>query len=195
MAIATNIFVGVALCYVATVCYLALGDLEGLKGVQLNSIFDREVLEDAMAKNAVCNDGTPAVYYSKINPESTEWLFFLEGGADCYNEKSCKDRYDTMYMWLMTGSLDYNPPTYERSGFLSSDCEQNPVFCKTNRIALRYCSSDQWAGDQGADPNSKLPLHFRGKNIVTEVIKQVVGKYKHIKKATRITLTGNSAGG
>ena len=43
---------------------------------------------------AVCNDGSPAVYYWKksSNPSNNKWLVFLEGGGQCYDKKSCQKR-------------------------------------------------------------------------------------------------------
>lgn len=42
---------------------------------------------------------------------------------------------------------------------------------------------------------SSVPYHFRGKKIVLEIVKQVVRSHQTIKQATRITLSGDSAGG
>ena len=37
--------------------------------------------------NAVCNDGTPGIYYWKKSPTgSNRWLLFLTGGEACVNK-------------------------------------------------------------------------------------------------------------
>lgn len=70
----------------------------------------RQALKDADKKDAVCNDGTAPLYYINLNPDSTEWLFYLQGGGDCYNKASCADRA-AIASDLMTGSLNVNPET------------------------------------------------------------------------------------
>jgi hypothetical protein len=43
---------------------------------------------------AICNDGTPAGYYLRKNPESTKWSIWFggsEGGA-CHDAASCAKR-------------------------------------------------------------------------------------------------------
>ena len=40
---------------------------------------------------AVCNDGSPAVYYLKEG-DPTLWLVYLEGGGWCYDEQTCTKR-------------------------------------------------------------------------------------------------------
>ena len=142
--------------------------------------------------NAYCNDGSAPVYYKKLNPESKEWLIYLEGGGDCYNKASCEDRQN-IYPFLMTGALDKTSETVTYEGFLSSDCEVNPAFCNANKFFFHYCSSDQWAGN--AFPSGDQPLYFQGMNIVKANIKQLIKKYPAIKEATHITLSGDSAGG
>ncbi len=93
----------------------------------------------------------------------------------------------------MTGDLSKTSPSLTMGGFLSTDCAENALFCKANMIFYHYCSSDQWSGDIAADSTNKW--HFRGKNIILEILRQVVTKYPAIRKASRITLSGDSAGG
>lgn len=49
-----------------------------------------------------CNDGSIPVYYEKVQDNSNKWVLALEGGADCYNDSSCKDRYENV-PYLMQG--------------------------------------------------------------------------------------------
>ncbi len=53
--------------------------------LSLDHFMTREQLEDASSKDALCNDGTPPVYYKRINPVSSVWLVHLEGGALCFD--------------------------------------------------------------------------------------------------------------
>lgn len=56
------------------------------------------VLEKQAIKSdpeAVCNDGSLAVYYIKKNSQSKNWLIYLEAGGQCYDEDSCVKRWNS----------------------------------------------------------------------------------------------------
>ena len=78
-------------------------------------------------------------------------------------------------------------------GVLSLDCEVNPHFCKSNIFFVHYCSSDLYVGEREY-PYENFVVHFKGKSIVEEIVKQIVSFYPQIEKASRITLGGDSAG-
>ena len=49
--------------------------------------------------NAVCNDGTPAIYFWKESPtNSTEWLLYFEGGEFCNDDTSCTSRLNDCHL-------------------------------------------------------------------------------------------------
>ena len=76
---------------------------------------------------------------------------------------------------------------------LSLDCNVNPHFCKANIFFVHYCSSDLYVGEREY-PYQDFIVHFNGKRIVDEVVKQIVSLYSQISQATRIILGGASAG-
>ena len=66
---------------------------------------------------------------------------------------------------------------------------------------MHYCSSDLYIGekehslqDSIQDSIQNSILHFNGKRILREIVKQIVSFYPQIEKASRITLGGGSAG-
>ena len=65
----------------------------------------KQVVVNATERNAVCNDGSPAVYYTYTNPDSDRWLIYLEGGGSCVSALSCWVRYFSMHR-LMTSKKE-----------------------------------------------------------------------------------------
>lgn len=50
---------------------------------------------DGVDPLAVCNDGSPAIYgFQKSPTGSNKWLVILAGGASCYDEKTCTERWN-----------------------------------------------------------------------------------------------------
>ena len=102
---------------------------------------------------------------------------------------------------------------------LSSNCEENPVFCQHGHVLIPYCSSDLWLGDENAtsrtypslkkkepcecfdqecfefNPTSEdLQFTFRGRTIFQSVIQELNEIY-NLQEAAEIILVGSSAGG
>ena len=73
----------------------------------------------------------------------------------------------------MTASYDVIPREMTVQGVLSLDCDVNPHFCNANIFFVHYCSSDVYAG-QREYPYKDIIVHFNGKRIVEEVVKQIV---------------------
>lgn len=137
---------------------------------------------------ALCNDGTGAVYY--VRPAATaagrnRWVIQFQGGGLCSTPDSCARRWcsvDTNFgMTQMTATLAPTVGTVgdgilRHGGALG---EPNPVG-DWNHVFLRYCSSDSWAGTAGAvdvdalHPVSGAPVRFRiefnGSRIVDAVV-------------------------
>lgn len=145
-------------------------------------------LADAAQKKALCNDGTPPVYYKHLNENSSEWLIFLEGGGGCFSEADCLKRYQHSRR-LMTASFDVIPRSVTGGGVLSLDCNVNPHFCNANIFFIHYCSSDLYSGDMEYEYKGS-PVYFKGKIIVEEVINQIAHKHPQLAQATRIVFGG-----
>lgn len=94
-------------------------------------------------KDAVCLDGSPAVYYIKpgIELDSSKWILFFEGGGWCYDFQDCKARSAT---GLGTSSHTIpcmQNPYLERTGYGSSNLVRN-----FTKVHINYCDGGSFAG-------------------------------------------------
>lgn len=153
------------------------------------TVLTRRVVSNAAARNAVCNDGTPPVYFTSLVPGATRWMLYLEGGAGCYNEASCADRLQN-YHYLVS-STDMNG-TLEQTGPFQRDCSLNPALCNANLAFVHYCTSDWWVGTA---QNSSAGVPFLGKYVVRAVVEEVTAMPEFQASATQLLLAGLSAGG
>ena len=96
---------------------------------------------------AVCNDGTPAVYYWKTSSNPTnKWLVFLNGGDQCYSKLSCQAR--RKFLFDLTSSKNYGS-TRDIGGVFDDSTAISPL-ADANKAFVMYCSSDGHMGDQEA---------------------------------------------
>ena len=171
-----------------------------LMAAVLNSVSEAAPLQkrtvfNAGGRQAVCNDGSPAVYYFRPGTGSgvNNWVIFLAGGGLCYSVESCNER-NIRSPELMT-SLN-KPATFIGNGVLSDLPPQNPDFYNANHVAIPYCSSDLWSGDREKS-GATGGFEFRGLKIVRAVVHDLrnnAGGPK-ISSANRILFAGTSAGG
>ena len=131
--------------------------------------------------DAICNDGTPAVFYygPASRPEDgAKWIIFLQGGGSCRDGQSCAQRWcsiDTNFgMDKMSTSL--TKETIRAGGFL--DPAARNEFGSWNRVLIYYCSSDQWSGTKtstlqavtGSGAAVEFEMPFRGSQIIDAVL-------------------------
>jgi len=147
---------------------------------------------DAVKRKAICNDGSPAVYYFEpgYGDGAKRWVISLRGGWYC-NAAPCSGRPS----YLMT-SLDSPEIWVAPEGLLSNDSIQNPDFYNANHVMIHYCSSDLWSGNK-TRPGPQGPFHFRGRKIFRSVIRDLMNKSAPnlTEQGTEILLQGGSAGG
>ena len=154
-------------------------------------------VSQAESRNAVCNDGTPAVYFIRrgIEEGSTRWIIHLQGGGFCYNSETCNRRGGQESELMTTGRTPRSRPG---NGILSSSNGDNKFFASVNQVFVAYCSSDLWSGDRAASPETN-GLHFRGASIVRAVIEDLadpsITASPNLAEATDILFSGSSAGG
>lgn len=146
-------------------------------------------VENAVAKGAVCLDGSPPAYHfspgfgSGIN----NWLVQIEGGGWCNNVTTCLARKNTRL-----GSSKAMVKELSFSGILSNKQKFNPDFYNWNRIKVRYCDGSSFTGDVEA-VNPATNLHFRGARVFLAIIEDL--QAKGMKNAQNAILSGCSAGG
>lgn len=192
------------------------GTVGGLgAGVELT----RYVVDVKRYPQAICNDGTPAIFYyaEATRPEDRDkWLIFLQGGGSCVDGQSCAQRWcsiETAYgMDKMTTSL--SKPQIRANGFLTPESQNR--FGTWNRVLIFYCSSDTWSGDAVRTVQATLgngtvrdyDIYFKGSRIIDAVIDTLrnasprrrvvrhdVPPWPDLDDATDVLFGGASAGG
>eukprot|EP01059_Diplonema_ambulator_P017613 TRINITY_DN29621_c0_g1_i1.p1 TRINITY_DN29621_c0_g1~~TRINITY_DN29621_c0_g1_i1.p1 ORF type:complete len:400 (+),score=147.18 TRINITY_DN29621_c0_g1_i1:49-1200(+) len=140
---------------------------------------------------AKCLDGTDfAMYWRKAidgSQHPNEWVFFLQGGGCCIGELACKHRAEGM----LGSSLNYSDTSIDVSGTCSQDKTYNP-FWDFNHVFLPYCSGDLHTGTETED--NQWGLRFAGHHNVNSTVQWLL-KNADLSQATRVLLTGDSAGG
>ncbi|HKR64194.1 MAG TPA: pectin acetylesterase-family hydrolase [Thermoanaerobaculia bacterium] len=185
----------------------------------------RYTIDTSKFPNAVCNDGTPGVFYyapATREEDRNKWFIFLQGGGGCRDGQSCAERWchvNTNYgMDKMTSSL--TKPFIRGNGFL--DPRPDNHFGSWNRVLIFYCSSDAWRGTKSGEHSATagsttvtFTLQFRGSQIIDAVLdtlrNDVRGSRRHavrhsvetdavpawpdLDSATHVLFAGSSAGG
>ncbi|TXG54595.1 hypothetical protein EZV62_019851 [Acer yangbiense] len=146
-------------------------------------------VENAVAKGAVCLDGSPPAYHfdKGFGAGINNWLVHIEGGGWCNNVTTCLSRKNTRL-----GSSKQMVKEVAFSGMLSNKQKFNPDFYNWNRIKVRYCDGASFTGDVEA-VNPATNLHFRGARVFLAVIDDLLAK--GMKNAQNAILSGCSAGG
>ena len=123
--------------------YALLTFQNALQPVSSQTLLRHVVSNDS---RAVCNDGSPAIYYLHLETQphrndsySRKWLIFLEGGGGCNSAEDCQRRYQkTPYFMSSKGY-----PNTTRARTLLADPEMSDY----NKVIMVYCSSDLWLGN------------------------------------------------
>ena len=120
---------------------------------------------------------------------------------------------------FFSSNSNSNDLSVEGRDVLSSDCTENPTFCKHGHVLIPYCSSDLWLGNEDStsrqyssllkqepcdcwdqncfqyNPTSEdLQFTFRGQTIFRSVLETLDSMY-NLQGASEIVLVGSSAGG
>ncbi|AQK73921.1 Carboxylic ester hydrolase [Zea mays] len=165
-------------------------------------LVDITYVESAVAKGAVCLDGSAPAYHLARGSGSGEnsWLVHFEGGGWCNNVTTCLQRKRTRL-----GSSKEMATQIAFSGILSDTPDDNPAsnaefLCKPwkpdfynwNKVKVRYCDGSSFTGDvEEVDPATKL--HYRGARIWQAVMDDLLAK--GMDKAENALISGCSAGG
>lgn len=126
---------------------------------------------------AVCNDGSPALMYTrKLEPLTKKWHFHIDGGFFCYDQPSCVMRALTSATLVSTKGWE---TVKNMSGVFDPHMGGFPDY---THAAIGYCSSDAWFGQINVEnftmvagtklPNGKEGTYFRGYTILQAVLKQ-----------------------
>lgn len=150
-------------------------------GLGAGTDLTRYMIDTVRFPSAVCNDGTPGVFYyapATRSEDQGRWIIFLQGGGACNSGQTCAERWcsiNTNYgMDKMSSSL--TKPSIRGAGFMSPDSRNH--FRTWNRVLIFYCSSDQWGGMKLNTLTATTPsgaaveyaIQFRGSAIVDAVL-------------------------
>jgi hypothetical protein len=106
----------------------------------------------------------------------------------CWDGESCHDRYTSKQYWMSSTTW---PAQMAQGGIFGLD---NSGWATANRVYVKYCSSDLWAGDVAAS-TATWGYAFRGTRIVAATITSLVTTYGMGKTAgERLLFGGCSAG-
>ncbi|RZC88338.1 hypothetical protein C5167_016137 [Papaver somniferum] len=145
------------------------------------------LIPGAVAKGAVCLDGTPPGYHIHhgYGSGANSWLIQLEGGGWCNTVRNCVYRKTSR-----RGSSKFMEKEIPFVGILSNKAEENPDFFNWNKVKLRYCDGASFSGDSY---HKEGDLQFRGKRIWLAGMEELMHKGMH--SAKQALLSGCSAGG
>ncbi len=136
---------------------------------------------------AVCNDGSPAVYYIRpagaaypgnpVTTASDDWLVFLDGGGGCRDADQCLwDRWcgqSANNIYDVAGKMSSlgTPLVLQSPRGIFDLAPVSPTgtwtftnaFAAYNHVYVHYCSSDNWIGSgshAGIVPTTGTPTPF-----------------------------------
>ncbi|KAL1551570.1 [Wnt protein] O-palmitoleoyl-L-serine hydrolase [Salvia divinorum] len=176
-----------ALLPALTILSLVAVGIDGYRNVTIST------LASAVAKGAVCLDGTPPAYaYSPGFGDGIDnWHVYLEGGGWCENTSSCLDR--------STNGLGSSPKLISSKngiqsfgGMLEDNSTFNSDFYNWHVFRIFYCDGSSFTSDvEDVDPVHNLT--YRGARIydamMDELLRIGMGNAKNA------LLSGTSAGG
>ena len=163
--------------------------------VRAHAALTRHEINKAKNPNAVCNDGTTAVFFFQrgYGSGANKWLIFFKGGGACWDAASCASRDRGLI-----SATPWSQRDVESEGVLSDRPEQNPDFFSWNHVFAPYCSSDWWSGMR-SDNNNAMGFYFRGHYIVDAIVDSVMDATllgtPTLRDATQVIFAGSSAGG
>ena len=134
---------------------------------------------------ALCNDGTVSgFYYAPSTTGSKTWIIQQQGGAWCYDERTCKARPSAL-----VSSKNWSPTLTRKGGiFNSSDTRLRDA----HKIYVPYCTSDGYIGNA---PTNSFGFQFRGRAVVDALFSTLKEDYGMGTVAnTSILYSGCSAG-
>ena len=158
------------------------------------ALLSRRVLTAEDGPHAVCNDGSPAVYYHSDHTwegkQNGRFVIHLAGGFFCYELGECIRRCAIDTPELCTTS---SKAKIEMGGILSDSTNVNQALSSAYKVYVPYCTSDMFIGDRAASEDTS-GYHFRGKRVFTAMVNSL-RKNSDLASATEVILSGTSAGG
>ena len=159
--------------------------------MSLGTVLLRQVITPA-TNSAVCNDGTPYMYYLAKGTTTNKWVFFQQGGSYCWNEASCTARKGDDSTQMSSRGLP-SQLTLD-AGIISDSVSDNPYFATWNMVQLPYCTSDAFSGTV-EQASWSSDLSFLGSRVIPSVVADLVANHGLVDSASTVVIySGASAG-
>ncbi|XP_076892695.1 pectin acetylesterase 7-like [Bidens hawaiensis] len=148
------------------------------------------IIESAVAKGAVCLDGSPPAYQfdQGFGDGINNWLVHMQAGGWCHTVEDCVERKTSPY-GLGSSKLMYE---LNFTGLLSNQQDQNPNLYNWNRVYMRYCDGSSFTGDV-EEVDHANELYFRGARVFNAIVEKLMSL--GMKDAQNVLFSGCSAGG
>ncbi|XP_042055431.1 pectin acetylesterase 11-like [Salvia splendens] len=151
------------------------------------------ILETAVAKGAVCLDGSPPAYAHSpgYGDGIDNWSVYIQGGAWCQNVDECLARTRTIY-GSSTVTFKGFAGKKNFDGLYEDNSAVNPDFYNWNTVHIFYCDGSSFMSDvDKVDP--AVNLTYRGARIYNAVMDELLRL--GMGNAKNALLSGGSAGG
>lgn len=134
-----------------------------------------------------CMDGSETGIGVNLSSASSDVVIVLEGGGACFDEFTCtagtihQDGFDQATFGAVMAGMGY-------SGILNRNLAVNPLK-DWSYVFVPYCTGDVHAGNNPSGPGGRMHVGFEN---IRHDLERIVPTFK---SATRVVLTGSSAGG
>lgn len=167
------------------------------------------------AKNQVCLDGTPGVFYMRNGTGSGARKYYVhyQGGGWCESPADCASRSHSHLgsssgyaKGTLAGQVQNHGRGCPSGGYFSTLPDTNPLMYNWNVVYLMYCDGGSFtgsrtaeglhnhSGDSGAAAATiAYPLQYRGKEI-REGVQTMLLEQLGMNRATDVVISGASAG-
>lgn len=171
---------------VAVICVLVHLLLQITYTTASTNSLKRHEITNYTEQGAVCNDGTPGIYYLHRRKQFHKWLIYVEGGGGCSNADECLNRAQTKPYFTSSTSYPQN--------ITLKTIMAEKMFSRYNKALLVYCSSDLWIGNSTHNNNSiGKSLFFRGAVIFRSIVQDLMRA--GLNASSEVFIVGQSAGG
>jgi len=172
---------------------LKCGKVGTAGGLANGSELQRHDIDTARYPNAICNDGSNAIFYYRPYQGAVNrnrWVIQLQGGGSCGSANDCANRWCSVDTAFSSVGMSTNPaPKVAINGNGIMERRADNPMGGFNQVLVKYCSSDKWSGTardlivDTDDPVSGAPvtmkIHFLGSRIVdatVSTLRQIGGK-------------------
>jgi len=146
-------------------------------------------------EKSLCNDGTRATYYTQEGMASGVCSLDSRAEVPATTSRSAQgDVRRTEFPFCSSKNARDQIQMGGRASVWSPLPEENPAFHDWFKVWVPYCSSDEHAGNRDASAET-ANLHFNGKNIVSDVVDQLMAHPLAGQTIEKIVIIGFSAGG